>query len=131
MKWPSADDVVGAHDRVLAATGGAPGLRDPGLLESALARPLASFEGKPLYPDLLHRVAALIEAIIRNHPFVDGNKRTAMLVGVSILATNGFDVTAQPDAIESIAVSVANREIGLSELSSWLARTSMPAGPRR
>ncbi len=118
--WPGAAEVITAHDRVLAATGGAPGVRDRGLLESALnrplGRPLATFDGRPLYAGPAERVAALIEALSRNHPFVDGNKRTAMLVGMAVLAAHGHPLATSPEAVEALAVAVAEGHAGMPEL---------------
>jgi death-on-curing protein len=121
--WPTTGDVIGAHDRAVAATGGAAGLRDEGALESAIHRPLASFGGVELYPGLELKVAALIESLIRNHPFVDGNKRTSMLVGLATLRVNGLSVIADDSDIEWVAVAVAERRMDLSALTTWVRRT--------
>lgn len=125
--WPTARDITGAHERALAATGGAAGLRDAGGLESAIHRPLASFGGVELYAGLEPKVAALIESLIRNHPFVDGNKRTAMLVGLATLRVNGLSVIADDPDIEWVAVAVAERRMDLSALTTWVRRTVNPA----
>lgn len=122
MIWPTADNIMDAHARALATTGGAPGLRDPGALASAVNRPFAAFGGVALFPEIEHKVAALIEALVRNHPFVDGNKRTAMLVGLATLRLNGLPVSAQDQEIEEIAVAVAEHTLHLSALTAWIAR---------
>ncbi len=79
MRYLSAEQVLFIHARVIDETGGAHDVRDIGLLQSAVARPKATFGGKDLYADVLSKAAALVESLARNHPFVDGNKRTAII----------------------------------------------------
>ncbi|NPV27768.1 MAG: type II toxin-antitoxin system death-on-curing family toxin [Firmicutes bacterium] len=99
MKWISPDVVACIHEEVIAATGRSPGIRDRGLLCSAVFNPLATFGGEDLYPDLLAKVAALLYGLARGHPFVDGNKRTAFVVTVVVLRKNGLDFVASNDAV--------------------------------
>jgi death-on-curing protein len=78
VKYLSATQVLFVHSRLIDTTGGAHGIRDLGLLQSAVSRPKATFGGKDLYPDIFHKAAALMESLVKNHPFIDGNKRTAI-----------------------------------------------------
>jgi death-on-curing family protein len=78
------------HARLITETGGSHGVRDLGLLQSAIARPQASFEDADLYPDLFTQAAALLDSLIRNHPFVDGNKRTVITAASFFLWVNGL-----------------------------------------
>ncbi len=80
MRWITELDLLIIHTLVLQETGGAGGVRDLNVLKSALARPFATFEGQDLYPNLFHKVAALIHSIAMSHPFVDGNKRVALVM---------------------------------------------------
>ncbi|MEA3377124.1 MAG: type II toxin-antitoxin system death-on-curing family toxin [Chloroflexota bacterium] len=82
------------HERLIQLTGGSSGLRDPGLLESAVPRPQASFDGEELYPDLWTKAAALMQSLIKNHPFVIGNKRTAVTATGVFLELNHHRLTA-------------------------------------
>ena len=82
--------VLFIHARLIATTGGEHGVRDVGLLASAVARPQATFDGADLYPDLFEKAAALMDSLTRNHPFVDGNKRTAIAAAALILRQNGL-----------------------------------------
>ena len=75
MRYLSLQEVISLHSLVIAQSGGSPGLRDRGALESAVAQPEASFDGEDLYPDLASKAAALGHSLIQNHPFVDANKR--------------------------------------------------------
>ncbi|HUM70888.1 MAG TPA: type II toxin-antitoxin system death-on-curing family toxin, partial [Chloroflexota bacterium] len=88
-EYLTAQQVLFIHARLIATTGGEHGVRDIGLLESAVARPQATFDGVELYPDLFHKAAALMESLAQNHPFVDGNKRTAITATAMFLRRNG------------------------------------------
>jgi len=78
MKRPTTEQVKAIHADMIALTGGATGLRDAGMLESALAVPFQTFDGYPLYPSIQQKAARMCHSLIQNHPFVDGNKRTGM-----------------------------------------------------
>ena len=83
--YPSVDEVLAAHARLIAVFGGAQGIRDRGALEAALAKPQSGY-----YEDIIQQAAALIESLSENHPFVDGNKRTAIAVTAAFLRRNGY-----------------------------------------
>lgn len=94
------------------------GVRDVGLLESALMRPSSSAFGQDAYPDLWSKAAALLHSIIRNHPFMDGNKRTSVNLALAFLDRNGEDVDhADPDALITLAVGIANERLELAEIA--------------
>ena len=90
----SFQEVVIIHSVLIERFGGIQGIRDKGALESALNRPSQTFEGKDLYPTLLEKVAALLESIVKNHPFNDGNKRIGYTLCRLILLENNIDLTA-------------------------------------
>jgi len=104
--WLVEVDILVLHDRLLAAHGGAAGLRDRGLLESALARPkqVAAYGGSA---DIIDMATSLTAGIIRNHPFVDGNKRTGFVAGVLFLELNGYRFTAAEDAAAEAVLGLA------------------------
>lgn len=119
--WPfSAEVAERIHAAVLTASGGAPGIRDHGLLESALARPLASFGGQRLYPTPVEKAAALAHGVVKNHPFIDGNKRTATVLMITLLRFNGLDLVAGDGNVEEVIVSLAEGQIDLKTFTSWL-----------
>src|SRR5437016_13474242 len=91
--WIDERDALVLHDRLLALHGGAAGLRDDGVLKSALARPQQHFA----YADIIDMATAYTAGIVRNHPFVDGNKRTGFVVGILFLELNGYRFTARED----------------------------------
>jgi death-on-curing protein len=117
--WMDMADAVVAHDLELAAHGGSSGVRDPGLLESALARPRNLLAYAEVAPTLTRLAAAYAFGISSNHPFVDGNKRTALLISFAFLDTNGIAVTAgQEDAYRTI-LGLAAGEIDEQQLADW------------
>jgi len=126
VQYLTAEKVLFLHFRLVQETGGAHGLTRPDLLLSALARPKAIFAGASLYPDLHSQAAALTESLIRNHPFVDGNKRTGIAAGVLFLVRNGFRVTLTNAELERIALAVATGEMELAGLTERLRRRSRP-----
>jgi death-on-curing protein len=117
--WIAERDVLALHDRLLALDGGASGLRDPGLLQSALARP------KQLHaygdnPDIVDIAAAYIAGLVCNHPFVDGNKRIGFLVGVLYLELNGFRFTATEESAAQAILSFAAGTLDEPALAAWI-----------
>jgi death-on-curing protein len=124
MNYLTAEQVVFIHAFVVDETGGSHGVRDLGLLESAVARPQATFDGDDLHPDLFIKAAALLHALIQNHPFVDGNKRTGALAVILFLEFNGYELNAKNKELESFALKVAVAKISLSEIADWLRKKS-------
>jgi len=102
------------------ASGGSHGLRDFGLLDSAVTRPQASFDGKDLYPTIFLKAGALLHSLLRNHPFVDGNKRTAMFSGMTFLELNGYTFVAEQDEIVLYALRIENENLSVEEIALWL-----------
>ena len=123
-RWLALDEVLVAHERQLARFGGAPGLRDGGLLESALARP----RNKWLYEqaDLPELAASYAHGLARNHPFVDGNKRVAFIAMTAFLRLNGIRFSPPQDAATAIILGLAAGEISEEGLTRWI-RDSLPA----
>jgi death-on-curing protein len=123
--WIDLPEVLAIHARQLDDHGGALGLRDPELLESALARP----RQRHAYgdPDVFDLAAAYTDAIINNHPFVDGNKRTGFVVGVLFLELNGPTLTASETDATRAVLDLAAGEINENQFASWLrANSRMP-----
>ena len=122
-----ADGVLAIHAEVLAAHGGSPGLRDQGLLESAVAAPQASFGGELLIQEPVAVAAAYLFYLCRNHPFVDGNKRTALAATLVFLQQNGMlndpGLPARNvDAWEALVLDVAASHIDREETTARLRK---------
>jgi death-on-curing protein len=120
----SLTEVLLLHARLIQQTGGAEGVRDLALLESAIARPQAMFGGVDLYPDLWDKAAALMESLIQNHPFVDGNKRTGLAAAAILLERNGHRLAADNDEVFDFTMNVARGELRRQEITRWLEENS-------
>jgi death-on-curing protein len=118
--WLNPDALLAAHDEQLAEHGGASGLRDQGLFESALARPqnLAAY-GEP---DAAALAAACAYGLTKNHAFVDGNKRIAFVALESFLMLNGYELVADDAQCMLVTLSLASGAIGEDELAEWIRR---------
>jgi len=117
--WLTLEQVVLVHKKMIDLFGGTHGIRDEGLLQSALARPLNIYSYQD--GDIFECAAAYVEGIIRNHPFIDGNKRTAFISATVFLAENGLSLKPQQGKNhENIMVEVAEKRISLPELARYL-----------
>ena len=120
MRYLTPEQVLFIHARLIAETGGQHGLRDLGLLLSAVARPGGTFDGDELYPDLYHKAAALMESLINNHPFVDGNKRSGTASAAIFLRINGTQLTTSHEELESFVLAIARGEETVETIAEWL-----------
>jgi death-on-curing protein len=120
----TAEQVLFIHYRLLSETGGEHGVRDLGLLESAIARPRATFDRQELYTDIFEKAGALMESLINNHPFADGNKRTGIACAVLFLKQNGISFSAKNAELVKFTLRVASSEIGHPEITKWLKKHS-------
>jgi death-on-curing protein len=124
--WMDTADAVIAHDLELATHGGSTGIRDQGLLESALARPKNIWAYTESPPSLPRLAAAYAFGISSNHPFVDGNKRTALVVSFAFLDVNGLEVMASQEDAYLTILGLAAGEISEDQLTSWFERNTAP-----
>lgn len=122
----SVAHAISVHALQIARYGGASGLRDRGALESALARPFQSFGEDDAYPDPLAKVAALLESLATNHPFVDGNKRTALVLALYLLEDLGFQLTAENEARYQLVIEVASGTLRFDGIVDWLRQHTAP-----
>lgn len=120
MIWVTAEDVILLHSRVIAATGGIDGLRDPSGLEAAIAAPLQSFGGQELFPTDVEKIARLGYGLAANHAFVDGNKRIGALMTQLLLRWNGYSLHLQPGELADMFIAIAAGESQEQELLSWI-----------
>ncbi len=126
MKYLSPSEVLFIHDQAIKQFGGSAGIRDTGLLESALARPQASFDGEDLYPTIFEKAASLMHSLLKNHPFVDGNKRTAYSTVGIFLKKNDYKLENHNKETLAFVMKVENDTLSLLEISSWLEKYSKP-----
>lgn len=116
----SVDLVYFVHVKIIEDAGGKQGIRDFALLHSALERCKASFGGQDLYPRILEKGAALWHSLTMNHPFLDGNKRTAFAILWRFLEDNGVLIQASQQEIVDICISIDNDHLELSQIVAWL-----------
>lgn len=126
MRYVTLGEVVDLHRRLLQVTGGAPGIRDLGALESAVAQPKATFGGADLYPTLVEKAAALCLSLVLGHPFVDGNKRVGHAAMETFLVLNGNEIEARVDDQERLMLDLAAGGIGRSQLIDCLRQHLKP-----
>ena len=120
MRYLTLVEVLNLHHQVIEQSRGALGIRDLGLLESALAQPRMTFGGEELYPSVLDKAVALGFSIIMNHPFVDGNKRTGHAAMETFLILNGIEINASVDEQEQVILAVASSKLDREEFAKWL-----------
>ena len=120
MRYLTLAEIVNLHLLIAKATGGASGIRDLGALESAIAQPKATFDGKDRYSSLTEKAAALCFSIVQGHPFVDGNKRTGHAAMATFLLLNGADIDATIDQQEQIILALASGRMNRQEFAEWL-----------
>jgi len=114
------------HDILIEQFGGSKGTRDIRGLESALARPFGTFDGKDLYQTAIEKAAALFESLIISHPFVDGNKRISYVLMRLLLIEFGYDIKATQDEKYSFVLSASTGESRYDEIRDWLSRHILP-----
>jgi death-on-curing protein len=118
------EQVLFLHSRMISIIGGAHGVRDVGMLLSALGRPQATFDGKELYTDIMLKAAALMDSLVRNHPFVDGNKRTAITASAIFLRLNGYRLQVENHEMVHFTLACAQSQLSLVEVADWFRKYS-------
>jgi death-on-curing protein len=114
------NEVEKIHDILIEKFGGGKGIRDKGLLESAINRPFQTFDGQDLYPDPVDKAAAIFESIITNHPFVDGNKRTAYVLMRLILKSNNLDIRLGQNEKYDFVIRSASGQVSFDKIRAWI-----------
>ena len=122
VAYLSTDMVLKIHCRIIKEFGGDPGLRDRGMLESAVAMAQSTFGGKDLHAGLAEKAAAYHFHLCSNHPFVDGNKRVAVAAAELFLLINGQELTASDDEVENLTMGVAGGRISKEKVTAFFIR---------
>lgn len=121
----SLEYVEKIHNSVITREGGSSGIRDYGLLEAAIARPYQTFDGIELYPTPIDKAAAILESILTNHPFVDGNKRTGYVLMRLILLKSNTDINANEDTKYDFVINVAEGKSDFDTIKAWLLKNTV------
>ncbi len=120
MRYLTIDEIFAIHDRAIREYGGSPELLDLGRLEATLAVPRQTMFGEELYPDIFSKAAILFYLLIKNHPFLDGNKRTAFLALMRFLNINGYTLNATNDELYQFTIDVASSVSTKEEVEMWI-----------
>jgi death on curing protein len=126
----SLAEVLRLHSLLIEQSGGSDGLRDLGMLESALGQPRQTFGGKDLYPTLAAKASALGFSLVMNHPFIDGNKRIGHAALEALLMLNGYELLAGVDDSEAEILALASGHRTREELEEWVTRHMKVADDR-
>ncbi len=125
----SVSEIILIQDVLIEKFGGTRGIRDRNLLESAINRPFQTFDQKELYPDPINKAAALIESIVTNHPFIDGNKRIGYIIMRLFLLDNRLDILASQDEKYNFVINIASGRLGYDAIHDWIkAHIKKPTG---
>lgn len=122
MRYLSLNELLELHNAIISESGGSKGVRDIHNLESSINQPRQTFDQKDLYPDIVSKASILCFSIIKNHPFVDGNKRLAHAAMEIFLVLNGMEIKANVDEQEKLILDIAKGNTKLEELTSWLKK---------
>jgi death-on-curing protein len=120
MKRLSKEQVIKIHNMLISQTGGSDGIRDEGLLESALNAPFQTFDGEYIYRTIKAKAAKLGYFLVKNHPFIDGNKRIGILVMITFLEINGVEVTCTDEELITLGLGLADGTIDDEDLLNWI-----------
>ena len=115
-------EVEQIHKILIDTFGGSHGVQNVSALESALARPYQTFDNKELYPTVIEKAAALVESILNNHPFVDGNKRIGYVMMRLFLLNNGYDIEATQEEKYNLVINIASGVTRFEQIVEWLER---------
>ncbi len=113
-------EVLLIHERSIRDFGGSLGVRDYAMLESAVNRPYTTFNNLELYPKIEDKAASILESIVKNHPFIDGNKRTGYILMRFLLLKNGKDIKASEEEKYNFVINVASGKLNIDEIKNWI-----------
>lgn len=120
MYFLTLEQILQLHALVLSHDGGSNGVRDVGRLDAAVCVQTQVVFGEELYSDIFSKAAAVIRSVVADHPFVDGNKRTAILAGLTVLELNNYHFDAISGELEDFAVRIATDYLSIAEIADWL-----------
>lgn len=127
VRYLSVAEVQRIHDRIIAATGGMPGVINPAHLVAAVERPRSGMRDIEFYPTVVEKAAALLHSIISTHPFADGNKRTSVAAAGLFLRVNGLRLAVSQSELEEFAVHVAVAHPEIADITDWLQQHTHPS----
>ncbi|EKE05711.1 MAG: hypothetical protein ACD_19C00182G0039 [uncultured bacterium] len=124
MKTLTPRQILLLHEAMIKKHGGSSGVRDIGMFESAIFRPFATFAGSDLYPNIYLKSAAFVQSIVKNHPFIDGNKRTAFVGCFMFLKINKIHLKVKNEQAVKFMIQVATENYSVDEIATWFKKNS-------
>jgi len=124
MEYLTTEDILRIHSAVIDETGGSHGVRERGVLAALEELPKQATFGHELYPTVFEKTAVYVRNIVFGHPFIDGNKRTAMAAADVFLQLNGYCITIKKGGVESFVLSVIEKKMDLEQIANWLKRNT-------
>lgn len=122
MKMLEMNDIILFHKKLIEKTGGSDGIRDYGLIDSALNRAFASFDGKDLYESLIEKISVITTSMIKNHGFVDGNKRIGIAVMLLLLQLNEIAIQYTQTELIELGLNIASGDFSECDVKGWIER---------
>lgn len=126
VRYLTVEEVIAIHDYAVQEFGGSAEIASIARLESAVAAPRQTMFGQDLYPDLFSKAAILVYGLIKNHPFVDGNKRTGLFALFEFLERNGYTIVASNDDLYQFTIDIATSKLGKEQIEAWLREHVVP-----
>jgi len=120
MKTLTIDQLIMFHKKITNASGGSHGIKDLGLIESALNRCNATFDGDDLYPTVIEKISVTTVSLVKNHGFVDGNKRVGVSVMLILLSLNGIDIKYTQDELIELGLGLASGKLNEENILGWI-----------
>lgn len=120
MRYLTGEEILILHNEVLEVSKGAHGVRDTHLLASIIEKPRTTYGGEELYTGVFTKAAVYLESIVNYHVFIDGNKRTGLIVCARFLYINGYTLTATNTQVEDCVISIATKKLEIADIASWL-----------
>lgn len=125
MKTLSINELIVLHDKIIKKTGGSSGIRDIGLLESALNKAFQTFDGEDLYPDILDKISTFVYSTINNHPMIDGNKRLGVMVLWMLLNMNKINIEYSQKEFIELGLGIADGQVNENDITLWIQKHSI------
>lgn len=116
----TVEEIIEIHDKLTIATGGSPGLRDMGLLESAVLSNSQTFDGEDIYPTVIEKASRMAYAICKNHPFIDGNKRVAVTAMLVMLRMNSVTLSFKQKELIALGLGIADGSVNYEDIINWV-----------
>ncbi len=120
MRTMQIRDIIKLHSKMIEATGGSSGIRDIGLVESALNRCHSSFGGQDMYPEMIRKISVVTYSLVNNHGFIDGNKRVGIAVMLILLKLNSFQISYSQSELVELGLGIASGIIKEDEIEQWI-----------